>query len=550
MKVLAGTHRNVIVVIAITVVCLIPFVNKAFHIDDPLFIWSAKHILQAPADFYGFNVNWYYSPMPVSDIAKNPPLACYYTALVGWLFGFSEAAIHLGFLFWAAAAAAGIYYLSAEFCPRPLLAALAGILTPVFILSATTAMCDVMMLALWVWSMFLWIRGIERENRLMLTAASILAAACALTKYYGICLLPLLALCPLWQKRRAGMWLVYFLVPLFILACYQWYTFARYGRGLLLDAAAYAMRFQGLGNRQGKQLITGLSFTGGCVFVVFFYMPFLWSRRTCIGWMVVIVILIKLLLCLQRIHGIDIHSGGQIRWLLVIQLAVFVTGGLSIVALACVELCERRDAQSVLLFLWVGGTFVFASFVNWTVSGRSILPMAPAVGILLARRIDEHFAGIRVLKRGRIIYPLIPAAALALMVSYADYRLANSVRCAAAQIHKQFAATDRTLWFQGHWGFQYYMEEAGAKALNRAGTDLGLSDLIIIPLNNTNIYSMPQDVFEVRQTLNLSPYRFVTTMSIRTGSGFYADIFGPLPFALNTGHNETFLITGIRKQHR
>ena len=33
-----------VVVVATTLACLAPFVHKAFHIDDPLFIWSAKQI--------------------------------------------------------------------------------------------------------------------------------------------------------------------------------------------------------------------------------------------------------------------------------------------------------------------------------------------------------------------------------------------------------------------------------------------------------------------------------------------------------------------------
>ena len=47
-------------------ICYLPFMNKAFHIDDPLFIWAAKHIQSNPFDPYAFNVNWYGGEMPMS----------------------------------------------------------------------------------------------------------------------------------------------------------------------------------------------------------------------------------------------------------------------------------------------------------------------------------------------------------------------------------------------------------------------------------------------------------------------------------------------------
>src|SRR4030042_529904 len=141
-KVIAGiyTHRAPIFVAIITIVCLAPFINKAFHIDDTLFLWSAK------------------------QIQKNPPITCYYIALTAWLFGWSEIALHLAFLIPVAAVALGTYYLAERLCSRPVLATLAAVLTPGFLVSSTNIMCDTMMLAFWVWAVFLWIRGVEKNR--------------------------------------------------------------------------------------------------------------------------------------------------------------------------------------------------------------------------------------------------------------------------------------------------------------------------------------------------------------------------------------------------
>src|SRR5262249_34187791 len=152
----APARLHQVFLILLCVATFAPFVNKAFHIDDPLFLWTAQQIQTHPADFYGFNVNWHRTEQPMSVVMKNPPLAAYYIALVGSLFGWKEITLHLAFLPWAVGAVLATYHLAQRFCSRPLLAAMATLLTPVFLVSSSTIMCDTMMLCLWLWAMVFW----------------------------------------------------------------------------------------------------------------------------------------------------------------------------------------------------------------------------------------------------------------------------------------------------------------------------------------------------------------------------------------------------------
>ena len=70
-----------ILLIIILLGIVLPFINKAVNIDDPLFIWTAKHILEDPLHFYDFSVNWGGTQMSMFEIMKNPPLLSYYLAL-------------------------------------------------------------------------------------------------------------------------------------------------------------------------------------------------------------------------------------------------------------------------------------------------------------------------------------------------------------------------------------------------------------------------------------------------------------------------------------
>src|SRR3954468_12768816 len=92
-----------------TIAVLLPFVGKAFHIDDPLFMWMADQISRDPQNPYDFGVNWYSTIRPGFMVMENPPLSSYYAALVGRFLGWSEPAMHVGFLMPAIVAILGTF---------------------------------------------------------------------------------------------------------------------------------------------------------------------------------------------------------------------------------------------------------------------------------------------------------------------------------------------------------------------------------------------------------------------------------------------------------
>src|SRR5438105_3310632 len=80
---------------AATLACLLPWAGKPFHIDDPLFVWAARHIAAHPLDPYGFDVLWDDTHVHMADLTQNPPGACYWLALIGSLFGWGEVQLHM-----------------------------------------------------------------------------------------------------------------------------------------------------------------------------------------------------------------------------------------------------------------------------------------------------------------------------------------------------------------------------------------------------------------------------------------------------------------------
>lgn len=593
-----ASRRPALVLVLVCVACLTPFLHKAYHIDDPLFLWAAQQIQTHPLNPYGFTVRWSYVAKPMSEETKNPPLACYYLALAGWITrGWREVPLHLAFLVWPLGVAWGTYRLAQRFCSRPLLAALTAILTPVTLVSATSIMSDMMMLCLWVWAIAWWDRGQREGSWAALVLAAVLVGACALTKYFGANLLPLLLVYTLMLRAgqgsgikvaladAGGFWarLLPLLIPVAILAAYQYATWRLYGRGLLSDAASYATdlraRFTGRFPLSIK-LLMGLVFTGGCIATTLFYLPFLlkWQclPRTLVAGCLLVVASIATGALLTPTPVLNAGFGTRFTW----QATLFCAAGLTLAALTVDDLWTRRDASAWLLFLWVAGTMAFAAFVNWAVNGRSILPLAPAAGILLMRRLDRVCGPAHGRPQWSLLLPLAPAAALALAVAYADCSQAGTARAAARMIGKEFAGPPGTLLFEGHWGFQYYLEREGGQVVvfpayvraTQSRQDwvelmsgsssivdwmepgLKPGDRLVEPSNNSDVFTVAYRMTSHRLTgsrvrpLKLVPFMpcgwlSTTQPSLSLRAGFYSHTYGgELPYSFGPVPREEYRV--------
>jgi hypothetical protein len=117
-----------------------------------------------------------------------------------------------------------------------------------------------------MWAMVFWIEGLAKNNSKYLFAAGCLIAFAEMTKYYGACLMPLLVVYSITNKKRIGRWGQYLLIPLFVLCVYQYITQHFYGYSLLYQAADYAsFSKNAFGFSNVTSGLTGLAFTGGCV---------------------------------------------------------------------------------------------------------------------------------------------------------------------------------------------------------------------------------------------------------------------------------------------
>lgn len=535
--------KSIALLVAAVLICLAPFLSKPFHIDDPLSVWVAKQVTAHPANPFGFKVNWWSVETTMAEAVPNPPLNSYYMALAARILGWREIAVHFAFLLPAIAAILGTWTIARRVCGvcgSPLAAALATLATPVFVVSGTTVMCDMLLLAFWVWAIAFWLQGYDEKKRWPLVLSAILIAAASLTKYFGISLVPLLVAYSIMRDRRFSRTNFYLLIPVAVMLGYELVTRRLYGRAMFSAATFYQIHVHASeGHSHVRQMLTGLAFTGGCFPVVAFYLPALCSKKAAAIWLGFAGSLFPI--CFYEFVA---QVGSRHSALAVAaQGCLFAAAGTGILALAVADLWKNRDATAILLFCWTIGTFAFAVLLNWSVTARTLLPAAPAVGILILRRAEikaKNTGGSR-----RLLWPIVPAATLALLVSVADFSLAWTAQIASEQLRARFVGASGNVWFEGHWGFQYYMQLWGARPMAFNAFEGRVGDWIVIPHFNTNLCPLDPQMTGDPVQGRLQPCRFLSTMRPDIGAGFYSSVFGPLPWAFGAVAPEVYDVAQI-----
>ncbi len=195
-----------------------------------------------------------------------------------------------------------------------------------------------------------------------------------------------------------------------------------------------------------------------------------------------------------------------------------------------------RHADTLFLGAWVLGMFVFNEWLLFA-SVRYLLPaLIPVVFLILRLRAKSAspgwFEGVAALA----------GLALGLHLSWADRAFAEGYRTYV----RALPPIQGERYFVGHWGLQYYMEQAGGHALSAEAAILPKpGDEIIVPT-----YAWPQDRPAGLNTVPVDKVDMPGTFGLRTftvyGRGcFYADILAPgptpvlLPFGFDFGPAET-----------
>jgi hypothetical protein len=273
--------------------------------------------------------------------------------------------------------------------------------------------------------------------------------------------------------------------------------------------------------------MTALCFLGGCFLPVLTCSPFLVRRSEMVAAAI----------------G-PLAAAGAAGWVfrgkdlpVVLQAMTFAGGGALVFFMLWQEWRRSRGPETVVALLWIVGTLWFAAALNWTINGRSFLPMAPAVSILLVRRLQAHGVDF---SRVATWAPLGLSLIASLLLAHADWLHASAARTAAQRILAYSRAREEKPWFQGHWGFQYYMEQGGGCALDINRSRLRPGNLLALPAANSNPYDVSPKEFVLVDQIDIPLCSFAAVNDAACGAGFYSYMGGPLPFSFGARSSDYY----------
>jgi len=429
-------------------------IDKPFHMDDTAYLEIAQWIAAHPLHPMAGEVNWGHDPEPIHHI-NQPHLYFYLMALVGRLAGWGEVPQHLLQAGFALAAILLFHRLALKVAPACALFVTALLaLGPGFVVNQNT-MVEIPLLALVIGCYWALIAYAPQRDAHRLLVAGLFAAAAVLVKYTGIVLIPALLLDI--ALRRNWRQLPLATLPLLALLLWSGFNWLDYGGIHILERPlaepGQTALLPALLDRAGTWLI--------CLGAVMLPVAFLAADRR---WRPA-AFAIPLALAAAALWFVAMPDAAEALSLPL--RALFGATGLAMLLLAI-------RADQPLLTWWAasaaGFVIVLAPFMG---TRHVLLSLAPLL-LLLGHRFGAS------LSRPWRIGNVALVGALGAMLAAGDGWAAASYRDAAFGL-RMVLPTEATVWFSGHWGWQWYARAAGMRQIASSRPEAVPGDYLVRP---------------------------------------------------------------------
>jgi hypothetical protein len=581
----------------------VPFLKRAYFVDDFYFVTIARGILQHPLRPYDFRsddagiqtIGWERGQLPRM---VNPLLFHYYLAAVIKLFGDASWKLRASTLLFSLVSVWSAYFLGKRFVSHPLAAASLLAITPAYWLTSYSLLIDSGLIAFFLFSLLLFFDGLDQRSVRKILWAGLFMGLTMLVKYVGALVIVLAFLWQLLEKSRRTWrpgYLCYFIAGAVMLLWGAW-NIATYGqmhflaalpRGfhstshaglvllglfvvgfswptekfakkipvdLLVLGAAAVWLTMGLAHSASLQgwvesfyldkiLVLG-SFIGGCT-AFLWIAPALLARLRSRAFLELIAVTVLLFVAFHsRVGGYSLGES--------LMLGFFIAAAAAFLILANSYLLTGYRPERIFLFGWIMiGIIELITVMPWT-AGRYLLiilpPLCWAFQLIVESLSPKVWQGAWLL-----------TALTGLSLAYSDYTQANTIK----QLAHVLAAHSEELeklsnHKEHHW---YYL----------ADTFDG-SQPYLMPLGWENVFPFqtfqPGDLFLKSHYRKSSwwkmdhPERFklimtdsvdsvlpLRVMDVPASAGFYASCWGALPFAITNHPLERFELYQVVDLH-
>jgi 4-amino-4-deoxy-L-arabinose transferase-like glycosyltransferase len=575
----------------------LPFIHRAYFVDDYYFVTMAKGILDHPARPYDFvsddagraNVAWERGQPPRM---VNPPLFHYFLAAVIALWGDETWKLRMASLLFPLMSLFAAYFLGKRFVRNSFAAASLLAVTPAFWLTSYSLLLDSALLAFFLASLACFVEGQERHHKGLLITSGVLIGLTLLTKYTGGLIYPVILFWHfvhrqkyswIWTTIVTGISAVIFLLwgVWGILTYGEMHFFATLSRGfhsaslsgsiflgffiagawirwyapskrkaVIVSWVCWAMcasilfrTFQispslasGLEAFYLDKAISVSSFLGGTT-VFLFFAPILlgFKNQKVTAGMGLFALL--LFICFRS-------SAGGFDGIQSAMLAFFIGSTLCFLILLAMEIHPSSDRSRRFLLAWLLLGFLELIIVMpWTAARYVLIILPPACWLF--RRIMEESKRTRLWKA---VWGM--TALMGLAIAYVDYAQANVVFPIAKVLESQRALFDsvssptlnkRYYLADTFDGSQPYIEAAGWESVF-PDQAFKKGDLFLrATYRRSSWWRVPhRERFQLFMEWEYPSRIPLRVMDVPASAGFYASVWGSLPYVITSHPLERF----------
>ncbi|QDU45986.1 Dolichyl-phosphate-mannose-protein mannosyltransferase [Symmachiella dynata] len=494
------------------------FYNKAFAIDDPYFLFQAQHVLTDPWHPSSFDIAWNDRFDRASILSPTGPMMAYILVPTVLADG-AEWVAHLTvtlFLCWSAYSMVRIALLLGFSRNEALVSSLMLVATPTVIAMSSTAMPDIPGLAFALAGLERWLAFQAHQKWHQAFLAFVFLSLAVLTRSHtagivGICALTLVLPLKGQIAKRSVWWLsvaALAAIPAAVLVV-SWVT-----GDTAAETNNLAQTTSFLNLRSASSNF--LAFCGHFTLALPLAVPWLLMRgKQLFRWQTLVALLPTTLIC----------------WVTLMPWWVFVMAGLGAVSLVDIlyDACQRRDALRILLGLWLLITLPICLYIH--MPSKYLVLSVPALALLLILE-SRHYS--RSIRRAGLGVWLAGSLLLGFLIIDFDASRTDFGRRAA----RELVATkplEGSVWYGGHWGFQWYAEKAGAKSVLSPAFQPRKGDSIVC----SETFFIQTAKYHCR-AISLLEETQPGGQVMSNGAGFYSNYFGYLPISWGRGDYERF----------
>jgi hypothetical protein len=498
-------------------VCLVPYLNKAFVIDDPYFLTVASQIVKDPAHPIDFEICWNdglgcrnMNQITAGNLVKGQ-VGQGYVLVPAILAGAREWVAHLTQLVLAWIAIVAMTSLIFRFGWdrwHATVGALLLVAIPPFLPMASTAMPDILATAVALVAMERLTAWKAEQKWTQAAAAAIALGLAGFARPHLVLLLPLAAFFLLDSinpreillelRRKIWLW-----TPVFA------------GIGILL-ALILAVREHNPALNPPPAVVWQSNIPLNLfAYLAYFVFPlplaFCWmasrfkTKRPGLVFILIPVVLIPLFL----------------RWniLVVVFLAAL---GLRVLCGLLYQAFKQRDHMGLFLLLWILIPFPIVYYAHLPM--KYVLPCIPAVILLCFRLLD----GVSLQFARRAAFALILAGtAYSLLILHSDAEFADFGRDSLARLIVPHVAAGEKVWFPGQYWSYWYAPLDGATLTYPGGPQPKPGDLLVVDVfADSSGAHWPLGRFPNRTLVDATALKYSFGRTMGAGMGLYSNAFG------------------------